>query len=107
MDNTTAPIGTPQGIPTPPQRPVMPTEHRSIGPIIGTLIIVIVLVIGALYIWGQKLNNDDKNKASEPVTTEDYSSDQTAAGINGTFESEASLETDLETSLQDIDNVNF
>lgn len=36
----------------------MPTRTREegSGPIIGAIIIVILLVFGALYFWGQKLN---------------------------------------------------
>ena len=30
--------------------------ENSIGPIIGTLIIVIVLIAAALYVWGEHLN---------------------------------------------------
>ncbi len=32
------------------------TREDGAGPIIGAIIIVILLVFGALYFWGQKLN---------------------------------------------------
>lgn len=38
-----------------------PREEGS-GPIIGAIIIVILLIFGALYFWGQKLN---KHPASD------------------------------------------
>ncbi len=40
-----------------------PQSDRTIGPIIGSLIIVILLIIGALYFWGQKLNSEERAKA--------------------------------------------
>jgi hypothetical protein len=35
----------------------------TIGPIIGSLIVVVVLVIAALYIWGQHLTTEQKRQA--------------------------------------------
>ncbi|MDP2648814.1 MAG: hypothetical protein Q8P19_02840 [bacterium] len=37
-----------------------PPAHRaSAGPIIGVIIIVLLLVVGALYFWGSHLNSDN------------------------------------------------
>ncbi len=33
-----------------------PAREEGAGPVIGAIIIVILLVFGALYFWGQKLN---------------------------------------------------
>jgi hypothetical protein len=35
-------------------------RKEGAGPIIGAIIVVILLVFGALYFWGQKLNNDEQ-----------------------------------------------
>ncbi|MDZ4226980.1 MAG: hypothetical protein U1D26_00715 [Patescibacteria group bacterium] len=52
----------------PPQDPIpnenkdrlLPPAHRtSAGPIIGVIIIVLLLVVGALYFWGSHLNSDN------------------------------------------------
>lgn len=46
------PIRQPEGgSPTPVKKPV--------GPIVGTVIILVLLVFGALYFWGQYLNDQD------------------------------------------------
>jgi hypothetical protein len=37
--------------------------ESTIGPIVGSLIVVVVLVIAALYIWGQHLNTEAKRQA--------------------------------------------
>lgn len=98
MDTTTQP--NPGQVPPPVMNPNPMTspahEHKPIGPIIGALIIVLVLIIGALYIWGQKLNLDEQKKA--PETTE-----QTAT----TSDESASVIQSIEASLGDIDDLNF
>lgn len=44
-----------------PYRPVdtnhmLPPHRKPIGPMVGTIIIVLLLIIGALYFWGASLN---------------------------------------------------
>ncbi len=41
----------------------------SIGPLIGSIIIIIVLVIGAIYFWGDMLNKKDLNKQQTASST--------------------------------------
>ncbi len=44
----------------------MAKENQStstIGPIIGSLIVVVVLIVAALYVWGQHLNTQEKRQA--------------------------------------------
>lgn len=59
-----APIIPPPQRTTPP--PVSPSpsntvpvqeKHTAVGPIVGSTIIIIVLVLGALYFWGQRMNS--------------------------------------------------
>jgi len=38
------------------------THRASVGPIIGSAIVIIVLLIGALYFWGQQLNKQEKQR---------------------------------------------
>lgn len=51
---------------TPPQQTpdIVPAGHKkgSIGPTVGIIIIVILLVFGALYFWGAKLNSTDQDQ---------------------------------------------
>lgn len=51
------------------QTPIMtpgltPHEEKSIGPAIGIIIIIVVIVLGGLYFWGQRL------EMRSPATTE-------------------------------------
>jgi hypothetical protein len=63
------PTPPPQTPDTQPHINAMPKEaqhsHRpkaSVGPTIGIVIIVILLIFGALYFWGAKLNSEDQNQ---------------------------------------------
>jgi hypothetical protein len=46
-------------------------EKKSFGPLIGIVVIIIVLVVGAFYIWGGKLSSSEP----APLTTTDEVSD--------------------------------
>lgn len=39
--------------------------EKTIGPIIGSLIIVLLLMLGALYIWAQKLKMDREQETMQ------------------------------------------
>jgi len=44
----------------PPETPVVnqtpqPAEKNSIGPVVGSVIIIAILVLGAVYLWGEKI----------------------------------------------------
>jgi len=47
------------GVPPSSVAPQTPKKDSKIGPIAGIVIVVIVLVIGALYFWGQRLNREE------------------------------------------------
>lgn len=80
--------------------PRTPGENRKIGPIIGVLVIVLVIIIAALYFFGQKLNtNPTTTEVSEiPVTTE-----QTGVQTTNTNDEAAAINADLDAQLQDVD----
>jgi HAMP domain-containing protein len=78
--------------------------QRKVGPIIGTLVIVLILIIAALYLFASRVNQ-------EP-TPSDSSSDaaavsQTVEPITGTADDASSLEADLNRATQGLDNQNF
>ena len=70
-------------------------SKKSFGPLIGTIIIIVVLLLGAFYIWGGKLSTQNTtedtgtiNMTGElaPVSTSDevnaIESDLTAGGVS-------------------------
>jgi len=58
------------------QNPSLGSEKSSrVGPVIGIVIVVIVLVLGALYFWGQKLSNGTGDAMTDALN-EQGSSDE-------------------------------
>ena len=50
--------------------------ESKLGPAIGIIIVIIVLVVGALYFWGQKISNES------PPTTERSPATNTATSVD-------------------------
>ncbi len=76
-----------------------PATEKKVGPIVGVLIIVLMLIIAALYFFGSKLNTE------APVTTP---AEQTTAANNmGATATQAddvnTLQSDLNVQLKDVD----
>lgn len=80
--------------------PPAPKTERKVGPIVGTLIIILVLVIAALYFFGQKLNTDAP--ALQPAQSEQVPAESMAAAANNS-DDVSSIEADLGAQLQDVD----
>ena len=87
----------------------MNAGEGSIGPIIATIIILAILVLGGLYFWNQRtaeMNNANLN--NQPVTT--TSSSATDAAVNSinqqaTSDNTASIEADLKaTNTTNVDS---
>jgi flagellar basal body-associated protein FliL len=64
-------------------QPVQP-EKNSVGALVGSIIVIIILILGAIYFWGGKLNQ----KANE-----------TPANV------ESSVVSDLETELGNVPEI--
>lgn len=78
------------------------SEAKSTGPVIGSVIIILVLIIGALYFWGAKLNKEQNQTPGELM--EAY--DPTLTELEGQNSSDdmESIRSDLEASqFDDID----
>ena len=81
----------------------------SVGPIVGIVIIIIVLVIGGLYFWGQKLSTDDPDpefSTSDSQTEElaDTSDSDAVDDIDADLDAVGDEDLDaLDAELGDID----
>ena len=75
-----------------------PAGEGSLGPIIGTIIILAVIVLGGLYFWGQR-----SDKA--PLPAEDNTAQVEVESIidQSSSDETAAIEADLEST--DIDNL--
>ena len=84
----------------------MDKEHQSnstIGPIIGSLIVVIVLTVAALYIWGQHLNTQEKRRL-EMKNLEAANGQVIVIPIHSTSTDPTDIENDLNASPTIINN---
>lgn len=81
--------------------PPLSKPERKIGPIVGALIIVLVLIIAALYIFGKNLNTEPEIVAPEVRTTETMATSTSATST--TSDDTTSLESDLDAQLEDVD----
>lgn len=57
-------------------------KESKVGPLIGSLIVVVVLVVGALYFLSQKINDIKAEISQEEITTEMNSLEQELVDLN-------------------------
>ncbi len=87
-----------------PSSPMMSSPKKTpVGPIIGLLIILAIIVIGTLYFWGQRV--DTKNQAVQQApTTEETSQPQTDSQTEQLQQQSTSDEIDsIESDLNSTD----
>ena len=93
----------------PPQAPAsMPAKPKSsqpIGPTVGIVIIVIILILGGLYLWGGKLLENGYQSGSDALYPAVETQDQQTANLEtqGVSDSASDIEADLEVT--DLDNL--
>ena len=104
MDETT-PMAqeTPQGEPAPmhdEQPAPAPHEKRSMGPVIGSIIIIAVIVIGGLYLYGQQVvKNEGAGMTAEEIEAQ---ADPELEELQ-----EQGISTDLDSIESDLDANSF
>lgn len=73
--------------------PPVAKQDKKVGPIIGVLVIVLVLIIGALWFFGQRLNTSPSAQKANVESSASASTANDAAGIKA----------DLDAQMKDID----
>jgi len=73
-------------------------QKKSFGPLIGVIIIIVVLLLGAFYIWGGKLSTQDTTNIDVITIIEE------AAPVSDSDEIDA-IEKDLTTG--GVSNIDF
>lgn len=108
QDMNTAPNETAQSEPAVNQESgdIAPTEaKKSLGPVVGAVIVVLVIIVGGLYFWGTQLNKEqgDAEITAEEITAQaDPALD--ALEQQGTSDEIADIEADLTaTDLDGLD----
>ncbi len=84
--------------------PQVPKENKKIGPILGALAIVLIIIIASLIFFGKKLNTNSSTNREQPIsgTPVDVTS-QTGTESQETEDSSAAINSDLDLQLKDID----
>lgn len=85
-------------------------HHAHIGPILGVIVVVLVLILGGLYLWGSTLEEEQQNTTTErqiennePETPRSKADAQIMGTVSPSDELDA-IETDLEnTNFEGID----
>ncbi|MEK7213838.1 MAG: hypothetical protein AAB637_01870 [Patescibacteria group bacterium] len=80
-----------------------PINHneKKVGPIVGALIIVLILIIASLYFFGKKLNTTPPTVEVTPAVTTETPNENVANISSST--SIDSLQADLDAQLNDVD----
>ncbi len=83
-----------------------PKKSGSIGPIVGIAIIIIVLLLGGLYFWGEQLKKEDelekaRQEAAQIENAPDSKTDRLSA--QGSSDAASAIEADL--SATDLNNL--
>ncbi len=89
---------TPIGVVPPSSPTAAPHEKKSIGPLVGTLIVLLVLILGGLYLWGSKLEQDNMNN-TPPFILGDDNAD---AGLPPTSNSDAVVDIEADIAATDM-----
>jgi hypothetical protein len=114
MDQQSQYNQVPNTTPVTPVTPVMGSQkddmgngHKKVGPIIATLVIVLILIVAALYLFASRINQqaipDDTTSSANSVPAPI----QSVAPVTGNSTDPASLQSDLDASTQGLDSQNF
>lgn len=103
-------MNTPTPPVMPPPSPMMESPKKTqIGPVIGLIIILAIIVVGTLYFWGQRVektqNTGTQNTQTEQTTPAEVDTQTEQLQTQSTSDDIYSIEADLEaTDLGDIDS---
>ena len=91
-----------------------PTNNKKMGPIVATLIIVLVLIIGILFMIASRLNKnttpiDSASVANSPILNTDNNVEPQTniEPISDTSDDLQSIQNDLDKSISGIDEQNI
>ncbi|MBP6865936.1 MAG: hypothetical protein KBC12_00100 [Candidatus Pacebacteria bacterium] len=80
-------------------------EKKSYGALIGSVIIIVILVLGGIYFWMSKQNNEMQiqetqtpNEESSKLNAEDEATASELSNLEAELEQGASLDTSLDVS---------
>jgi len=89
--------------PTPTQEAPVVEEKSPVGPIVGIIIILVILIIGGLYFWGQRISTTvDENLTPEEIIAE---TDTSLEALNQQGTSDAIVDIEADLNATDLGNL--
>lgn len=79
-------------------------NESGVGPVIATIIILAVVVLGGLYFWGQRSPSSNNDIYGNPISTSTESAvDTTSIDTQSSADTPASIKNDLNST--NVDNL--
>lgn len=96
-----------QNINTPRPEPAQEVQKKSIGPVIGIAIIVVIIIFGGLYYWGAQINKQDARNHQESLSAQQIENEADPATQQLQTQSQSDEIVDIETDLNTTDLENL
>lgn len=89
--------------------PTMPpvSGERSVGPAIGIIVIIAVIVLGGLYFWGQRAEREKATPAQTEATTSNQTSQTSGADADIQAMNTQSSSDDVSSIEADLNSTNL
>ena len=81
----------------------METEKKSHGALIGSIIIIVILLIGGIYIWQSKIKNAIEEKATQKQAAIDLENSQTSYELNSLEQEINATDTNINVDTTKIE----
>lgn len=97
----------PQVSQTTPMQAGATPEHKKVGPIIAVLVIVLVLIIGALYLFASRINQEQVPTDTSVASGNTVAAPQTVQPVTNKADDVSAIEADLNASSKGLDAQTF
>lgn len=84
---------------------IEPPKSKSTGAIVGSIIIIVILIIGGLYLWGKQITKVEIQQATTPeqILSEP---DQTLGSLKNQSASDKVKDIEADLNTTNLDNLN-
>ncbi len=79
------------------------SADHSVGPIVGAVIIVLILVLGGLYFWGERLNQSQEALTAEQI---EQAPDDSLAKLKAQGSSDELADIEADAAATDLEGLN-
>lgn len=87
------------------EAPMPPKKPQSVGPVIGISIIVLVLLVGGLYFWGEQVKKQEREEAVQKAQEIESAPDNKTDRLNTQSSSDAASSIEADLSATDLNNL--